>query len=98
MTVEVIKVGRGTISAHLSVVGNLIGEATVDVAPKTGGRLTTMSVKLGDRVRRGQIIGKVEDREIVETEVTHVLIGVIRDRDCQRNEIDAGWAKVAVGN
>ena len=66
MTVEVIKVGRGKISAHLSVVGNLIGEATVDVAPKTGGRLTTMSVKLGDRVRRGQIIGKIEDREIVE--------------------------------
>ena len=66
MTVEVDKVARGNISAHLSVVGNLIGEATVDVAPKTGGRLTTMSVKLGDRVRRGQVIGKIEDREIVE--------------------------------
>ncbi len=66
MTVEVIKVGRGTISAHLSVVGSLIGEATVDVAPKTGGRLTTIAVKLGDRVRRGQLIGKVEDRELVE--------------------------------
>ena len=37
MTVEVTKVTRGKISAHLSVVGNLIGEATVDVAPKTGG-------------------------------------------------------------
>jgi membrane fusion protein, multidrug efflux system len=66
MTVEVAKVARGNISAHLSVVGSLIGEATVDVAPKTGGRLTTMSVKLGDRVRRGQVIGKIEDREIVE--------------------------------
>lgn len=66
MTVEVTKVSRGRISAHLSVVGNLIGEATVDVAPKTGGRLVSMNVKLGDQVRRGQLIGKIEDREIVE--------------------------------
>lgn len=66
MTVEVAKVARGKISAYLSVVGNLIGEATVDVAPKTGGRLTSISVKLGDRVRRGEVIAKIEDREIVE--------------------------------
>src|SRR5262245_17377783 len=85
MTVEVAKVTRGNISAHLSVVGNLIGEATVDVAPKTGGRLTTMTVKLGDRVRRGQIIGKIEDREIVEqvrqAEASHqVAAATIRQR------------------
>ncbi len=90
MTVEVIKVGRGKISAHLSVVGNLIGEATVDVAPKTGGRLTTMSVKLGDRVRRGQIIGKVEDREIVEqvrqAEASHTVgEATIRQREADLN-------------
>jgi HlyD family secretion protein len=66
MTVEVTKVAKGEISAYLSVVGNLIGEATVDVAPKTGGRLTSVSVKLGDRVRRGQVIAKIEDREMVE--------------------------------
>jgi len=66
MTVEVVKVTRGTISAHLNVVGNLIGAATVDVAPKTGGRLVNINVKLGDQVRRGQLIGKIEDREIVE--------------------------------
>jgi membrane fusion protein, multidrug efflux system len=66
MTVEVAKVSRGNISQFLSVVGNLIGEATVDVAPKTGGRLTSVSVKLGDRVRRGQLIAKIEDGEIVE--------------------------------
>ena len=90
MTVEVAKVTRGNISAHLSVVGNLVGEATVDVAPKTGGRLTTMSVKLGDRVRRGQIIGKVEDREIVEqvrqAEASHkVGEATIRQRQADLN-------------
>jgi RND family efflux transporter MFP subunit len=90
MTVEVTRVGRGSISAYLSVVGNLIGEATVDVAPKTGGRLTTMSVKLGDRVRRGQIIGKLEDREIVEqvrqAEASHnVGEATIRQREADLN-------------
>src|SRR5918994_156274 len=66
MTVEVAKVSRGNISQFLSVVGNLIGEATVDVAPKTGGRLTSVNVKLGDRVRRGHLIAKLEDGEIIE--------------------------------
>ncbi len=46
------------------VVGNLIGAATVDVAPKVNGRLQTMNVKLGDTVRRGEVLAKVEDQEI----------------------------------
>ncbi|MGE0464722.1 MAG: efflux RND transporter periplasmic adaptor subunit, partial [Vicinamibacterales bacterium] len=56
----------GRISATLTVVGNLIGEQTVDVAPKTGGRLQSINVQLGDRVRRNQVIAKLEDLEIVE--------------------------------
>jgi len=66
MTVEVAKVTRGDIAASLSIVGNLIGAATVEVAPKAGGRLQTVSVRLGDQVRRGQTIAKVEDREMQE--------------------------------
>jgi RND family efflux transporter MFP subunit len=66
MTVELGAVTRGDLAAHLTVVGNLIGEQTVDVAPKIGGRLAAVSVQLGDRVRRGQAIAKIEDREIVE--------------------------------
>ncbi len=48
------------------MVGNLIGLQTVDIAPRTGGRLLSVNVQLGDRVRRGQVLAKVEDREIVE--------------------------------
>jgi RND family efflux transporter MFP subunit len=66
MTVEVGSAKRGDVAAHLTVVGNLIGLQTVDVAPRTGGRLLSVSVQLGDSVRRGQTIAKVEDREIVE--------------------------------
>ena len=66
MTVELGTLKRGKVSAYLTVVGNLIGEQTVDIAPRTGGRLLDVNVKLGDRVRRGQVLAKVEDREIVE--------------------------------
>jgi HlyD family secretion protein len=51
---------------EVRVVGNLIGEATVAVAPRTAGRLQDVFVRLGDRVNRGQRIAKIEDFEIVE--------------------------------
>jgi RND family efflux transporter MFP subunit len=66
MTVELGAAKRGDLAAHLTVVGNLIGLQTVDVAPRVQGRLISISVELGDPVRRGQTIAKVEDREIAE--------------------------------
>ncbi len=66
MTVELAKVGRGEVSAYLIVVGNLIGQATVEIVPKTAGRLVSVNVRLGDPVRAGQLIAKIEDRDIVE--------------------------------
>src|SRR5687768_108940 len=66
MTVELGTATRGDVAAHLTVVGNLIGLQTVDIAPRTAGRLLSVNVQLGDPVRRGQVMAKVEDREIVE--------------------------------
>jgi RND family efflux transporter MFP subunit len=66
MTVETGTLKRGDVAAYLTVVGNLIGQQTIDIAPRTGGRLLSVNVQLGDRVRRGQVLAKVEDREIVE--------------------------------
>lgn len=66
MTVELGTAKRGDLAAHLTVVGNLIGLQTVDVAPRVQGRLVSVSVDMGDAVRRGQVIAKVEDREIAE--------------------------------
>jgi RND family efflux transporter MFP subunit len=57
---------KGDISAHMTVVGNLVGEQTVDVVPRAGGRLVSVNVQLGDRVRRNQLLAKIEDFEIVE--------------------------------
>ena len=90
MTVEVARVRRGHVSQMLTVVGNLIGEQTVDVVPRTAGRLISMNVKLGDRVRRGQLLAKVEDREMVEqvrqAEASHkVAEATIRQREADLN-------------
>jgi RND family efflux transporter MFP subunit len=90
MTVEVTKVSRGNVSALLTVVGNLIGEQTVDVVPRAAGRITSISVRLGDRIRRGQLLAKIEDREIVEqvrqAEASHqVAEATIRQREADLN-------------
>jgi RND family efflux transporter MFP subunit len=66
MPVEFARVKRGPVSEQIIVVGNLIGEATVEVVPRVNGRLQAVSVKLGDAVSKGQIIARVEDREIQE--------------------------------
>jgi RND family efflux transporter MFP subunit len=66
MTVELAPVTRREMASTVTVVGNLIGAATVDAVPRGQGRLDAVYVKLGDPVRRGQAIAKIEDREIVE--------------------------------
>lgn len=66
MPVEFATVKRAPLAERVLVVGNLIGAATVQAVPKINGRLETVNVQLGDAVRRGQVIAKVEDREIQE--------------------------------
>jgi membrane fusion protein, multidrug efflux system len=66
LTVEVGKITRATIAQELTVVGNLIGESTVAVAPRAAGRLQEVYVRLGDRVAKGQRIAKIEDYELAE--------------------------------
>ncbi|MBI2829178.1 MAG: efflux RND transporter periplasmic adaptor subunit [Acidobacteria bacterium] len=66
MTVEVATARKGSVMQQLVVVGNLVGDATVAVVPRAAGRLQDISVRLGDRVSRGQPIAKIEDFELQE--------------------------------
>ena len=66
MTVDTAAVTRQEVLDSITVVGNLIGEATVDVVSRVAGRIDTVPVKLGDRVSKGQVVAKIEDREIRE--------------------------------
>ena len=66
MPVEFATAKRSPLSERILIVGNLIGAATVQAVPKINGRLQSVDVQLGDQVRRGGLIAKVEDREIQE--------------------------------
>lgn len=66
MPVVFAQVTRGPVAERVTIVGNLIGAATVEAVPKVNGRLQQVFVRLGDSVRRGQAIAKVEDREVLE--------------------------------
>jgi RND family efflux transporter MFP subunit len=66
MTVDVSTVGRSELIDYVTVVGNLIGKATVDVVPRVAGRIESIQVQLGDRVTRGQAVAKLEDRAVRE--------------------------------
>ena len=66
LTVEVAKATRADVAESLLVVGNLIGAVTVEVTSKVSGRLQAVSVRLGDPVRKGQVLATVEDSELRE--------------------------------
>jgi RND family efflux transporter MFP subunit len=66
MPVEFATVSRGAVAEQILLVGNLIGAATVEVVPRANGRLLVVNVKLGDPVREGQVIARVEDNELRE--------------------------------
>jgi membrane fusion protein, multidrug efflux system len=93
MTVELASTHKAIIAEQVTVVGNLIGEATVAVAPRTAGRLQNVFVKLGDRVTRGQRLATIEDFEIREQvkqaeAAMEVSLATIRQReaDLKRSE------------
>jgi RND family efflux transporter MFP subunit len=86
MPVEFATASRAPLSERVLVVGSLIGAATVQAVPKINGRLASVNVHLGDPVRQGQTIAKVEDREIQEqvrqAEASYqVAQATIRQRD-----------------
>ena len=64
MRVNSAGVTRADIAEQLQIVGNLIGAASVEVAPKINGRLREIGVRLGDPVARGQEVARVEDDEL----------------------------------
>jgi RND family efflux transporter MFP subunit len=66
MTVDTAQASRHELVDSITVVGNLIAEQTVDVVPRVAGRIDIVHVKLGDRVTRGQVLAKIEDRELRE--------------------------------
>jgi RND family efflux transporter MFP subunit len=66
LAVELGAATRGSMSDLVTVVGNLEGQASVDVSSKVSGRLEEVAVRIGDRVAKGGILARVESRELTE--------------------------------
>ena len=66
MTVDTASATRQEVIDYVMVVGNLIGEATVDVSPRVNGRIESIAVRLGDRVAKGQVVARMDDRDVKE--------------------------------
>jgi RND family efflux transporter MFP subunit len=93
MTVELAKASLATIQSEITVVGNLIGQATVSVAPRAAGRVESVSVKLGDRVGRGQRLAKIEDFEIQEQVKQAEAAQLVSEATIRQREADLKLAQ-----
>jgi len=93
LTVELAPVSREKVNQELAVVGNLVGDITVSVVPKTAGRLQEIGVKLGDRVTRGQRIAKIEDQEILEQVKQAEAAFQVASATIRQREADLALAK-----
>jgi RND family efflux transporter MFP subunit len=60
--IEVAKLGN--IQEELSLVGNIVADSEVTVFPKTMGKIEQQSVKVGSNVSKGNIMAKLEDKEL----------------------------------
>jgi HlyD family secretion protein len=96
LTVELAPAVRAEVDRELAVVGNLVGDQTVSVVPKTAGRLQEISVKLGDRVNRGQRIAKIEDQEILEQVKQAEAAFEVAKATIRQREADLDLAKTNV--
>jgi RND family efflux transporter MFP subunit len=96
MTVEIAKATRATIAQELTVVGNLIGESTVSVAPRAAGRLQDVSVRLGDQVKRGQRIARIEDFELVQQIKQQEAAQEVAQATIRQRDADLALAKTSL--
>jgi RND family efflux transporter MFP subunit len=62
--VKVEPLSRGAVTRRLQFVGELVAEETVEVAAKLAGRLKSVRVRLGDAVKKGDLLVKIEDSHL----------------------------------
>ncbi|HHW40020.1 MAG TPA: efflux RND transporter periplasmic adaptor subunit [Syntrophomonadaceae bacterium] len=63
--VEVMAVERGEVKRVVDITGRVAPEVEVNIIPKVPGRIRSITVDVGDRVREGQVLAKIDDAELV---------------------------------
>ncbi len=62
--VKVMKAGTGEIASASSLSGKIAAAVDVSVVPKTAGKVAEVPVKVGDGVKKGQVVVKLEGAEL----------------------------------
>lgn len=64
VAVSLAEVERGTVDTTLRYSGTALGFAEQEITPRTQGWITWMPFYAGDRVRKGQLLAKLDTREL----------------------------------
>jgi HlyD family secretion protein len=78
---------KGTVTRTVTAAGHLQARETVKVSSNVTGDLLTLSVKEGDPVRRGQVLGQI-DKRLLETLVAQYR-GTVASARAQIGQIEA---------
>ena len=71
--VEVVRLARTEIASYFETNGTLEAENEVDLVARSAGPIVELSAEEGERVRRGQVLARIDDREILaQLEVARV--------------------------
>ena len=86
VAVEIAPVKKDTIRDVRNFTGSLYPASEIVVAPKIAGRIENIFVRIGDRVKKGQLVAKLADDEYrqqviqaqADLEVAHLLPIILR--------------------
>ena len=84
-----VPVTRETLAIRVEGSGTVISKDTVNLSPKTTGRLAALSVQQGDRVEAGQVVARME---------VGSLAAELQQREAQLAQAKADYAKILAGN
>ena len=63
LAVRVIEAGTGRVEKTISALATVKSAATVQLKAETGGKILSLPLREGDRVKAGQVIGIIDSRE-----------------------------------
>ncbi|ASW53159.1 efflux RND transporter periplasmic adaptor subunit [Plantactinospora sp. KBS50] len=88
-SVRTVPVVRGTVTASVTAAGNLASAVTAAPTFATSGIVTEIDVKVGDKVKKGAVLAKVDDA-VARRQLTAARSNLTAARDALDRASDAG--------
>jgi HlyD family secretion protein len=97
LEVQLAKIRRGAITRTIAGAGKIQAATTVKISSNISGDLTELNVRMGDRVSKGQVLGRI-DRRRFEAAAKQALAGqsaARADMQVSQVEVDRATADLA---